>query len=677
MSNACDIKDMDARLKWPAFGVADPQRPGTIEGGQFVINKRQTWKPLNLAWFYNDHSDYYYRYGFGDKHTFEVAWTRCAQPFVMWQPKAQWVNVAYVHVGPDLRPLFVHRCQDKFRFDNHGYSTMQVQRLPSYCSALPLEKECWKWLSELARLMGRTRVFARMLELNELPACRWRKSRSDGALFCFSEKFVAPPNAIAPETCRKCPYQDHDPIMAECRPNEPIHLHWEPTPAYRVYEPKSRASRKSTIAIGTLYTPEIAELGNLTSKVLREYAERHGYTAVIATSRIDISRHPVWSKVVLVERYLTENPACEWMMWIDADAVVTNPEKRLEELCDKTIDFLVAQDLPPSPINAGVFFMRNCPATIDLLRRTYAKTQYLNAAWREQTALYEAWCESAETVRSRIVPRRLFNAFAFEHQKGDFIKHFPGWSTEAKVAGVKSAIACGTEAFRDLLPVSPGATGRRTPSTRPAKRSTLPPMFCITCPQTPERTAAAAQHFRERRLDVKFFPGIHGNTFGLRAALPSRRRMQGGHVGALLSHYMLWQTLAFLPHEEILILEDDAWFEPTFRQRFRRAYADLPKDWQFAFVGAVLMEGRPSQRITNRVGVTCYPCGTHAYMVKRSVLPYLLQTNHEARIPLDLQPMANTLPAVKCYTFTPSLVKQRSATSPADGTGENWPTSIK
>jgi hypothetical protein len=139
---------------------------------------------------------------------------------------------------------------------------------------------------------------------------------------------------------------------------------------------------------------------------------------------------------------------------------------------------------------------------------------------------------------------------------------------------------------------------------------------------------------------------------------------------------MLWQTLTYLPHEEVLILEDDAWFEPSFRKRFRRAYADLPKDWQFVFVGAVAMEGTPLERITDRVGVMRYPCGTHGYLVKRSTLPILLQTNHEARMPIDLQLIANSFPSLKCYTFTPSLVKQRSSWSPVEGTGENWPTTI-
>ncbi len=222
----------------------------------------------------------------------------------------------------------------------------------------------------------------------------------------------------------------------------------------------------------------------------------------------------------------------------------------------------------------------------------------------------------------------------------------------------------------DLLPVY----GLAPLAHRPP--GDLPPMFCITCRQTPERTAAATAHFRERGLCVHFFPGIHGKTFGLRTVLNAAPgyRMPAGAVGLLLSHYMLWQTLAYLPFGEVLILEDDALFVPDFAARFREARAELPADWQFVFVGSMGTEGKTAHQASHHVSQIYFPVGTHAYLVKRSVLPFLLRTNHQARNHIDLQLIENSLPALKCYTFTPSLVKQRSTVAPVDGTGENWPS---
>jgi len=423
------------------------------------------------------------------------------------------------------------------------------------------------------------------------------------------------------------------------------------------------------------------------------YAKRHGYAAIVATARIDASRPPAWSKLLLIESYLEENSDCNWLLWIDADALIANPEQRLEDLVNEDFDFLVAADHAPSPINTGVFLIRNCPAALAMLRRAYAKSHFRHHPNWEQPAVAEALRECAESLRTRVVARRLLNSFAIEFEKGDFIVHFAGWSPAAKLAGVKNAIATLAKSFDqpvpalpvsrstivdDLLPLNSGSVPivpkLKNPSARPW--DDLPPIFCITCWQTPQRSKLAAEHFRERGLDIQFFPGIHGKSFGLRTALITKtgHRIAAGEVGCFLSHYMLWQTLAYLPHDEILILEDDAWFEPDFRSRFREAYADLPNDWQFVYVGSTLIDGKPVERISNRVGLMRYPCGTHAYLVKRSSLSFLLQTNHQARYPIDMQLMENSLPAMRCYTFTPSLVKQRGSPSPVEGTGENWST---
>ena len=53
------------------------------ESGQLVIDKQRCWKSLNLCNWYNEHSDFYYRYVYGDKDTFHLAWRFAGQPFAM------------------------------------------------------------------------------------------------------------------------------------------------------------------------------------------------------------------------------------------------------------------------------------------------------------------------------------------------------------------------------------------------------------------------------------------------------------------------------------------------------------------------------------------------------------------------------------------------------------------
>jgi hypothetical protein len=92
---------------WTPFRV-EPPGLASIESGQVVVNKRQCWRPLQLAWWYNDHSEWSYLHGYGDKHTFEVAWARLGVPYQRFLETAIWLRQAFLHLGPDGRPLFIH-----------------------------------------------------------------------------------------------------------------------------------------------------------------------------------------------------------------------------------------------------------------------------------------------------------------------------------------------------------------------------------------------------------------------------------------------------------------------------------------------------------------------------------------------------------------------------------------
>jgi hypothetical protein len=129
------------------------------------------------------------------------------------------------------------------------------------------------------------------------------------------------------------------------------------------------------------------------------------------------------------------------LLWIDADALIANPSVRLESVIDEKADLLIAEDLAPSPINAGVFLLRNCARTLALLRLAYTKVQYLSEPTQDQPALAEALRECAPELRTRIVSRRLFNSFAAEYQRGDFVIHFAGQTPDAKLASITQFLA--------------------------------------------------------------------------------------------------------------------------------------------------------------------------------------------------------------------------------------------
>lgn len=138
---------------WPAFGVTAPRR-AQIETGQFLVNKRACWRPLRLAWWYCDHSDWSFMHGYGDKGALEVAWPACGYGHARYSDHVRWFNHSYLHFGPDGAVLLVHRCRDKFRFADVGYMTPQSFATNRFEPSLPLEAECFSWLGELGRLLA-------------------------------------------------------------------------------------------------------------------------------------------------------------------------------------------------------------------------------------------------------------------------------------------------------------------------------------------------------------------------------------------------------------------------------------------------------------------------------------------------------------------------------------------
>ena len=71
-----------SREAWRVFDVPYRDEP-EFETGQILIDKSRCWQALNLAMWYNEHSDFFYRHVWGDKDTFRFAWHKTGQRFAM------------------------------------------------------------------------------------------------------------------------------------------------------------------------------------------------------------------------------------------------------------------------------------------------------------------------------------------------------------------------------------------------------------------------------------------------------------------------------------------------------------------------------------------------------------------------------------------------------------------
>jgi len=209
----------------------------------------------------------------------------------------------------------------------------------------------------------------------------------------------------------------------------------------------------------------------------------------------------------------------------------------------------------------------------------------------------------------------------------------------------------------------------------------LPKIFCLTLKDTPKRKEYAEKHFKENGLDVEFFEGINGKKFGLNTHIPyiddqpnwipdhgPVHFISSGHIGCILSHYILWKILTYLPYEEIIIFEDDVILCENFKEKLLQYKANLPNDWQYVFIGHCCL---PSKEyifnVNDNIITTSHPpmC-THAYMIKKSSLITLIETNSLAWSHIDIQIQKRSLKLLKHYVFIPPLAEQISINNPID-----------
>jgi len=125
-----------------------------FESGQFVIDKRKCHHEIAVAKFLNDHSDWTYKFVFGDKSIYHLAWAKLGRDYAMPEKSCGWNGGAIHQYGLDGNLLFEHGCQNKPTL--HGY--------PHGQDCLTNAAHCHRHLEDLRR------VWSGRLWYNESPS---------------------------------------------------------------------------------------------------------------------------------------------------------------------------------------------------------------------------------------------------------------------------------------------------------------------------------------------------------------------------------------------------------------------------------------------------------------------------------------------------------------------------
>jgi len=154
------------------------------------------------------------------------------------------------------------------------------------------------------------------------------------------------------------------------------------------------------IAVVTAYDDAYTHIGSMAEETMSYYAKQHGYSFRCFRSGFDKTRHPSWSKFHFTMRALHE---ADWVVWMDADVFVMNPEIRIEDLIDDEYSMICSAFVWVGPvkifaIQSGLFIARNTPFTFDYFNNVLGDTRtdlpYQNRL-REESVMTNLYMHSA------------------------------------------------------------------------------------------------------------------------------------------------------------------------------------------------------------------------------------------------------------------------------------------
>jgi hypothetical protein len=122
------------------------------------------------------------------------------------------------------------------------------------------------------------------------------------------------------------------------------------------------------IKLVTLFDAAFAEIGSLSLVAMERYCAHKGYAIHAYRHLPDPSRSPQWNKIRVCQQELA---TCDWLLWMDADAMPVNLNFKVELLIESCQgkDFIISRD--ENEVCTGIFLVRNCEWSVRFLETVW------------------------------------------------------------------------------------------------------------------------------------------------------------------------------------------------------------------------------------------------------------------------------------------------------------------
>lgn len=155
---------------------------------------------------------------------------------------------------------------------------------------------------------------------------------------------------------------------------------------------------------------------------------------------------------------------------------------------------------------------------------------------------------------------------------------------------------------------------------------------------------------------------LHGIPAWSRPGFAKDEKKRKGELGCAVSHKTLLQhlnTLQVAPNTGHLILEDDIVIEKDMPSAWNKGLKAVGSDWDIIFLG---ITGNKINGVKDGIGIPEWITGTHAYVVKHSAIPKLLDSLQIVYDPID-EIYGRNQNSLKIFALDPSKIKQSNQLS--------------
>lgn len=181
---------------------------------------------------------------------------------------------------------------------------------------------------------------------------------------------------------------------------------------------------------------------------------------------------------------------------------------------------------------------------------------------------------------------------------------------------------------------------------------------CINLDRRPERWSSMQRKFDAQGITtVERLAAVDSQSSSVPEHLSHLRAQDYACTTSHLSAVKLAKAAGF---PNILIFEDDAFFDPDFRTQFPLFIAQVPLDWDMLFLGAYHFAD-PIPIAPNIVRAV-KALTTHAYAIRNSLFDAYIAINSTPPAIVDRNNVA-LQQQFNCYCFEPNLVGQEAGYS--------------